>query len=104
MPASSAIRASLRLSGQLPDQRSGTMVTARPDEQFGPNRPICSRLELYIAARSGEVESTIERGPGTLNFTGRLAWDLPRLYHSQPILHLSMIWSENRFPLFGIML
>jgi hypothetical protein len=30
------------LSGQLPDHRSGTSVTARPDEQLAPNRPICS--------------------------------------------------------------
>ena len=53
MPASSAMRASLRLSGQLPVQRSGTMVTARPDEQFGPNRPICSWLELYMRSAFG---------------------------------------------------
>ena len=48
MPASSAMRASRRLSGQLPDQRSGTWVTARPDEQLAPNRPILSALALYI--------------------------------------------------------
>src|SRR5215813_10089933 len=59
MPASSAIRASLRLSGQLPDQRSGTRVTARPDEQLGPNRPILSRFALYIATRSGAVVSIV---------------------------------------------
>ena len=70
MPASSAMRASLRLSGQLPDQRSGTMVTARPDEQFGPNRPICSRLELYMAARSGEVESTIDQASWNVSSFG----------------------------------
>src|SRR5580700_9042709 len=51
MPASSAIMASFLLSGQLPDQRSGTKVTARPDEQFGPNRPICSLLPEYIERR-----------------------------------------------------
>src|SRR5712675_203839 len=44
MPASSAMRASLRLSGQEPDQRSGTLVTARPDEQLAPNKPSLSRL------------------------------------------------------------
>src|SRR6476660_9634135 len=44
MPASSAILASLRLSGQVPDQRSGTLVTARPDEQLAPNSPIFSAL------------------------------------------------------------
>src|SRR5690242_10888705 len=52
MPASSAMRASRRLSGQEPDQRSGTRVTARPEEQFGPNRPILSALPLYMAMRS----------------------------------------------------
>src|SRR5262249_53589388 len=57
MPASSAMRASLRLSGQLPDQRSGAMVTARPHEQLGPNRPILSRFALFIATRSGAVVS-----------------------------------------------
>src|SRR6267154_2271128 len=51
-PASSAIWASLRLSCQLPDQRSGTVVTARPDEQLGPNSPIFNRLALYMATRS----------------------------------------------------
>src|SRR5215469_17835171 len=52
MPASSAMQASRRLSGHEPDQRSGTRVTARPEEQFGPNRPILSALALYIAMRS----------------------------------------------------
>src|SRR5215470_18003358 len=52
MPASSAMWASFRLSCQLPDQRSGTVVTARPDEQLGPNKPIFSRFALYIARRS----------------------------------------------------
>src|SRR3984893_11465614 len=52
MPASSAMRASLTLSGQVPDQRSGTNVTARPDEQLAPNRPILSALPLYMAVRS----------------------------------------------------
>src|SRR5258708_21270944 len=51
MPASSDMMASFLLSGQLPDQRSGTKVTARPDEQFGPNRPICSLLPEYIERR-----------------------------------------------------
>src|SRR5215475_8310033 len=51
MPASSAMRASLTLSAQLPDQRSGTKVTARPDEQLAPNRPILSALPLYMAVR-----------------------------------------------------
>ena len=44
MPASSAMRASFRLSGQVPDQRSGTLVTARPEEQLAPNSPIFSAL------------------------------------------------------------
>src|SRR5690348_2511474 len=45
------MRASRRLSAQEPDQRSGTRVTARPDEQFAPNRPIFSAFSLYIAMR-----------------------------------------------------
>src|SRR5262245_48210655 len=51
MPASSATRTSRRLSRQLPVQRSGTMVTARPDEQFAPNRPICSLCGPCMAMR-----------------------------------------------------
>src|ERR1700719_2642796 len=51
MPACPAICASLTQSGQLPDQRSGTLVTARPDEQLAPKRPNFSRLVLPIAAR-----------------------------------------------------
>ena len=52
MPASSAMLASLRLSGQLPDQRSGTSVTARPDEQFAPNKPIFSLFPAWVIMRS----------------------------------------------------
>src|SRR5215813_8863886 len=74
MPTSSAILASLRLSGQLPDQRSGTRVTARPDEQFAPNRPILSLLALCIDMRScrvGAGASTVP--PEDLFGAGRLA-------------------------------
>src|SRR5687767_7342570 len=66
MPASSAMRASFRLSGQLPLQRSGTVVTARPDEQLAPNSPILSLFALYIVKRSGEVESAMEMSPEIL--------------------------------------
>src|SRR6266849_2843956 len=52
IPASSAMRASRRQSGQLADQRSGTLVAARPDEQFAPKMPIFSALALYMAMRS----------------------------------------------------
>src|SRR5436305_10205249 len=52
MPARSAICARAKQSDQLPDQRSGTIVTARPDEQLAPNKPSLSRFALYIAARS----------------------------------------------------
>src|ERR1700758_1788765 len=52
MPAASAMRASARQSGQLADQRSGTKVAERPDEQLAPNSPILSWLALYIAMRS----------------------------------------------------
>ena len=51
-PASSAMRASRTLSAQLPDQRSGTVVTARPDEQFAPNSPSLSLLALCMAMRA----------------------------------------------------
>ena len=47
-----------RQSGQLPLQRSGTMVTARPDEQLAPDRPSFSRLPLYSARRSCMVIGT----------------------------------------------
>src|SRR6202161_1800509 len=60
MPASSAMTASFLLSGQLPDQRSGTSVTARPDEQFGPNRPICNLLPEYIDRRAAREASWAE--------------------------------------------
>src|SRR5262249_62080653 len=52
MPASSAIRARRAQSGQLADQRSGTLVGERPDEQLAPNTPIFSVLALYMAMRS----------------------------------------------------
>jgi hypothetical protein len=52
MPAWSAINASRLLSAQLPDQRSGTSVTARPDEQLTPNKPICSLLLPCMARRA----------------------------------------------------
>src|SRR4029077_12910768 len=52
LPALAAFRAARRLSGHEPDQRSGTSVTARPDEQFGPNKPIFSALALYMLMRS----------------------------------------------------
>src|SRR5216683_179706 len=50
-PASSASFASARQSSQLADQRSGTVVAERPDEQLAPNSPILSALSLYIAMR-----------------------------------------------------
>src|SRR5271170_592590 len=48
-PAASPSRASARQSGQLADQRSGTLVAERPDEQLAPNRPILSAFPLYMA-------------------------------------------------------
>src|SRR6266542_3790211 len=53
MPASSAIWASRTLSSQLPDQRSGALVTKRPEEQLTPKKPSFSRFALYIAIRPG---------------------------------------------------
>src|SRR5215472_13974810 len=52
IPAASAMRASRRQSGQLADQRSGTRVADRPDEQLAPNRPILRWLAVCIAMRS----------------------------------------------------
>ena len=52
MPAASPMRASARQSAQLADQRSGTRVAERPDEQLKPNRPSFNALELCIARRS----------------------------------------------------
>src|SRR5215470_12633465 len=51
-PASSAMRASRRHSGQVANQRSGTLVAERPDEQLAPKIPIFNVLSLYIAMRS----------------------------------------------------
>src|ERR1700730_16465515 len=51
-PASSASLASARQSSQLADQRSGTLVAERPDEQLAPKSPILSALALYMATRS----------------------------------------------------
>jgi len=53
MPAASAICASLRLSSQVPDQRSGTFVAARPEEQLLPNSPSFSLLRLKLLMRLG---------------------------------------------------
>src|ERR1700722_11732589 len=50
-PASSASLAGARQSSQLADQRSGTVVAERPDEQLAPNSPILSALSLYMAMR-----------------------------------------------------
>src|SRR6202140_4715425 len=50
-PASSASFANARQSSQLADQRSGTVVAERPDEQLAPNSPILSALSLYMAMR-----------------------------------------------------
>src|ERR1700722_14808395 len=52
MPAWSARRASARQSGQLADQRSGTVVAVRLGEQLAPNSPIFRALPLYMAMRS----------------------------------------------------
>src|SRR3954464_15084516 len=51
MPASSAMRAILRQSGQVASHRSGTSVAVRADEQFAPNRPIFKAFLLYISTR-----------------------------------------------------
>ena len=70
MPAASAMRASRRQSGQLADQRSGTLVAERPDEQLAPKMPIFSALALYIAMRS-----RIDAGRASKMFSIRFAVD-----------------------------
>src|SRR3954447_24686442 len=52
IPAASAMRARRKQSGQLADQRSGTLVAERPEEQLAPNTPSLSALPLYMAMRS----------------------------------------------------
>jgi hypothetical protein len=66
------MRASRKQSGQLADHRSATMVADRPDEQLAPNRPILSRLPLYIAIRFGNVASRAGNVASVL-FLGRTA-------------------------------
>src|SRR5712664_4033918 len=51
MPASSAICASLRLFSHEASQRSGTLVTAIPPEQFGEKMPSLNLLALNIVVR-----------------------------------------------------
>src|SRR6185312_4808188 len=68
-PASSAIRASARQSSQLADQRSGTLVAERPDEQLAPNRPILSALPLYMAMRF-----CIEAAGASTSFSVVILW------------------------------
>src|SRR3954468_23119288 len=78
MPASSAMRASFRQSGQLADQRSGTLVAERPDEQLAPKMPIFSALALYIAERSDSdpvrASMTGTDGEGQSKNSTPLAW------------------------------
>src|ERR1700722_4241083 len=58
MPPASAIFASAKLSRQLAVQRSGTIVPARPDEQFAPNSPTLKALSLYIVLRPAATVPT----------------------------------------------
>src|SRR5262249_54799977 len=93
MPTSSAMRASRRLSGQVPDQRSGTRVTARPEEQLAPNRPILSAWALYMLMRSrieiwgASTFSPLGRGAGgrgTILHPARAAVNGRQRRHSRP--------------------
>src|SRR5215470_10978353 len=45
------MRAIVRQSGQLADQRSGTVVAVRAPERFAPNSPTLKALALCIAWR-----------------------------------------------------
>src|SRR6185312_15515493 len=93
-PASSAIRASARQSSQLADQRSGTLVAERPDEQLAPNSPIFSALALYIARRS-RIEGAGRSSKGKLRRFG-LASSLDvsppeRSFHLAANLHRGVV-------------
>src|SRR5215467_10635879 len=59
IPASSAMHASCRQSAQLADQRSGTVVAERPEEQLAPNIPILSAFALYMSRRARIDSATI---------------------------------------------
>src|SRR5712691_3007125 len=72
MPASSAMRARRRQSGQLADQRSGTMVAERPDEQLAPKMPIFSALALYMAMRSC-IDAVRANKTFSITFEGRIS-------------------------------
>src|SRR5262245_18903158 len=80
MPASSAMRASARQSAQLADQRSGTRVAVRDDEQLAPNMPIFSTFELCMSMRSlidgvcvGTAELCFGKGDVSCSATSMLA-------------------------------
>src|SRR5262249_31257399 len=75
MPASSAIRARRRQSGQLADHRSGTLVAERPDEQLAPKIPIFSALALYMAMRS-RIDAERANTTVSINFRSCNAWCL----------------------------
>ena len=77
-----AMRASARQSGQLADQRSGTLVAERPDEQLTPNRPSFSALALCIARRSRmRWGGAVEQGELRNSFAGASS---PRIFHCHP--------------------
>jgi hypothetical protein len=48
-PPSSASLAMVAQLSQSASQRSGSLLTARPDEQFAPNRPSLKAFLLYIS-------------------------------------------------------
>src|SRR5689334_12358846 len=94
------MRASLRLSGQLPDQRSGTSVTARPDEQFAPNSPILSLFALCIDVRSCRVGAGASTIPPGVWFDAGLAQASPtpeRFEGTRALEHDPEKWT----PVFG---
>src|SRR6516164_4740473 len=96
MPAASAIFASLRLSGQLPDQRSGISVTARPDEQFAPNSPILSLFELCIDMRSWRESSGASTKPPGIRSIAQGGQRAGTLTHSRPVLNGA--WPLGKMP------
>src|SRR5215472_14831730 len=73
------MRAIVRQSGQLADQRSGTVVAVRAPERFAPNSPTLKALALCIAWRccwAGLALDLIIASPGA------------SLDHARPLDHL----------------
>src|SRR5262249_27740859 len=97
MPASSAMRASRRQSGQLADQRSGTLVAERPDEQLAPKMPILSGLVLYMAMRS-RIDAERASTTASVRFAPRTRDSAPSARFSKFVIQRGTLEYELRKP------